>query len=356
MTQQKEKPAWHIRLSGHLFKEPRHLTTIGPAIWLYLYLLLNRDHITLRLNRRINSLSRCLDASEATVKRWLKVLRENRYISIVYSKNIMKITVPDLGKNHFGFVWKFVRLDSSKMSYLDSRQLKNDPEPSSKMSYLTSFFTGINSLQAKGFHEKVEKPIQDLFYSNKTYDDLKIKEEEMAKEKQASNPDIKILIDHYHNEILTVHEFPPITGSKAAGIFKHLLKTFSCEDLIILISAYVRLKDENLKSHAYTLNFFSDSINRLQMAGVLKKKKASDKTAVQREIEIEFDRIMGNAETERGELEELILKVQQYKHKYKEEPLLKLEVDRLYETLGEKKRVEKEEREEAKAAIDAGNY
>lgn len=93
-----------------------------------------------------------------------------------------------------------------------------------------------------------------------------------------TNPDIKIAIDHYHDEFLRIHGFKPQINGAAAKTFQSLLEGNGGRplgEIKELITDYLSIPDQKLKDKGFPVTWFPESIN-----GILLKKRQSEELEV----------------------------------------------------------------------------
>jgi hypothetical protein len=71
----------------------RHYLQMGPAVWLFLYFLLNANWKTGRLYRRLSTITSDTGINVFAVRRWLRVLQRNGYINACYNGRFWVIAV-----------------------------------------------------------------------------------------------------------------------------------------------------------------------------------------------------------------------------------------------------------------------
>jgi len=107
-----------------------------------------------------------------------------------------------------------------------------------------------------------------------------------------SPSDHKKVIDHYHNEFLSIFGKKPfIDGSRDGKVVKDLLETFSADELIGCLNLYFQSKEPYVIESCYSLNVFKSRINRLQTVGVDRKQVETPEEKARRE---RYDRLYGN--------------------------------------------------------------
>ena len=96
------------------------------------------------------------------------------------------------------------------------------------------------------------------------------------KKPEPTNPDIKIAIDHFHDEYLLVYKVKPEILGAHAKIFQNQLKKRSIDDLKILIWLYLRDDDPFLTGRCHPIALFTTRIDVL-MVQLAQKKKGAEK-------------------------------------------------------------------------------
>ena len=86
---------WWARLYRGLVIDSaaRHYRQMGPAVWLFLYFLLNANWKTGRLYRRLSTVSHDTGINLFAIRRWLRVLQRNGYINACYNGRFWVIAV-----------------------------------------------------------------------------------------------------------------------------------------------------------------------------------------------------------------------------------------------------------------------
>ena len=70
------KPTGYLGVRNGLIMNPKHREKIGPALWLYLYLMANADYETRKLDRKIGTISKDMGAVPIrTVDHWIGILK-----------------------------------------------------------------------------------------------------------------------------------------------------------------------------------------------------------------------------------------------------------------------------------------
>jgi hypothetical protein len=84
--------------------------------------------------------------------------------------------------------------------------------------------------------------------------------------KTATNPDVKVAVDHFHDEFVRIHGIKPHVNGAACKTFQTLLNTKSIEQVMNLTTGYLSLVDEKLRDKGYPIEWMQNHINRLLMA------------------------------------------------------------------------------------------
>jgi|GEM_PF-592145 hypothetical protein len=97
-----------------------HFQTMGNAVWLFLYFLLNANRSTGVLMRRTRTISLDMGLPRSTTFRWLKILREGGYIETLSSGHSLTIEI-----SKWRPVGEVPKLGLEKSQFRDSRSAKN---------------------------------------------------------------------------------------------------------------------------------------------------------------------------------------------------------------------------------------
>ncbi len=76
-----------------LDKEARHYRQMGSAIWLFAYFILCADRQTGNLRRKAVTISRQMGVKERTVRVWLNILRQGKYVETTNSGRSLLISI-----------------------------------------------------------------------------------------------------------------------------------------------------------------------------------------------------------------------------------------------------------------------
>jgi DNA-binding transcriptional ArsR family regulator len=89
------KSNWWTPLWRGLAVEPtaKHFTTMGSAVWLYLYLLTFANRMSGNLFRRISTIAGDTGLSSRTISRWLKVLKDGGYVEVRQTGRSLQISI-----------------------------------------------------------------------------------------------------------------------------------------------------------------------------------------------------------------------------------------------------------------------
>ena len=84
--------------------------------------------------------------------------------------------------------------------------------------------------------------------------------------KSSANPDVKVAVDHFHDEFVRIHDIKPQINGVHGKIYQSLLKTMPLEDVNTLTTGYLSLADEKLRDKGYPIEWMSNHITGLLMA------------------------------------------------------------------------------------------
>ncbi len=73
--------------------EGRHYRRMKSAVWLYLYLIIHADRLTGRLVRKYETIAFDMEVPSRTIRRWMMMLRRNRYIDVESTGRSMVIHI-----------------------------------------------------------------------------------------------------------------------------------------------------------------------------------------------------------------------------------------------------------------------
>jgi hypothetical protein len=95
VTENSAGSQWWARLYRGLVidSSARHYLQMGPAVWLFLYFLLNANWKTGRLYRRLSTITADTGINIFAIRRWLRVLQRNGYINACYNGRFWVIAV-----------------------------------------------------------------------------------------------------------------------------------------------------------------------------------------------------------------------------------------------------------------------
>ncbi len=97
-----------------------HFQTMGNAVWLFLYFLVNANRITGVLMRRTRTISFDMGLPRSTTFRWLKILRAGGYIETLTSGHSLTIQI-----SKWRPVGEVPKLGLQKSQFRDPRSPKN---------------------------------------------------------------------------------------------------------------------------------------------------------------------------------------------------------------------------------------
>lgn len=294
------------RIQWGLFADGKHEKKMGAAIWLYLYLVYAVDYETGKCFRKLETIARDTKSPASTVKRRMKVLRDEGYIKTIRHQHNLEIQITkwrararNFRRTRFGPSESPEKIQIDQIGYPDSQGL----------GYLKSKSENVNSrkIKEKSARETKSGPsIRDISeIKNKEcpnpektdsgFSQKKGKSNPPGKRKPSkpANPDIKKAVDHFHNEFLRIHGFKPKVGGQHAKIFQAELEgeARSLEKLKSLVTGFLELDDPFLKENAWGIQFFQGKINPLLMAA--KKEEPEDKKAKE-EIEELFKELQAS--------------------------------------------------------------
>jgi len=268
------KTPWFARIREGLFRDPsgKHRRRMGEAVWLYLYLHMCADLETGQLLRRYKTIADETGIPESSAKKMMLKLKRDGYIktSRLSRGLVIQITKWDPVKKT-GRVTKY---GPSENEVIDHIRTSDRPYPDrgttdgpslngskDKKNHATGTTDGLSN------ETQLTRPNTPGVNSS----DLKGgKKSSKSKESKPANPDVNILMAHYHDEFLRIHGCKPELGGRAAKEFKTLLETNgrSLDEFKVLVTEYLSLNDPELKKEGYPVPWFPSRIN-----GLLLKKK-----------------------------------------------------------------------------------
>jgi len=75
------KTSGYLGVRNGLILDPKHREKIGPALFLFLYLMANADYVTGKLDRKIGTISDDMGkVPKRTVEHWIGILKKGKYI------------------------------------------------------------------------------------------------------------------------------------------------------------------------------------------------------------------------------------------------------------------------------------
>ena len=75
------KTSGYLGVRNDLILDPKHREKIGPALFLFLYLMANADYETGKLDRKIGTISDDMGkVPKRTVEHWIGILKKGKYI------------------------------------------------------------------------------------------------------------------------------------------------------------------------------------------------------------------------------------------------------------------------------------
>jgi len=278
----KPKGDWWAKIREGLVRDPDapHYRKMGNAIWVYLNLHLGADLETGQLSRTYKTISNETGIPEPTVRKMMRKLEIGKYIKTVRFARGLHIQI---------LKWEPVKKRKRVSKYGHSES--GESVQNSKRECPNQNIVSISGQSLNGQNnESKSARVSTSGRSNETHitrpnthgdisDDFTGgKKPSKAKESKPTNPDVKILIDHYHDEFLRIHgrnpELSGHTGGRAAKEFKTLLEANgrTLEEFKGLITDYLSLKDPKLHEAGYPVPWFSNRIS-----GLLLQKKQPER-------------------------------------------------------------------------------
>lgn len=274
--------SWFARIREGLVRDPDapHYRKMGNAIWVYLNLHMGADMVTGQLFRTYKTISRESGIPEPTVRKMMTRLETGEYIKTVRMARGLHIQI---------LKWEPVK--KKRRVSISGQSKSGESIQNSKRECPNQNIVSISgqSLNGQNNESKFVR-VSTSGRSNETHitrpktqggisNDFKGgKKSTKPKESKPTNPDVKILIDHYHDEFLRIHgrtpELSGTTGGRAAKEFKTLLEATgrTLEEFKGLITDYLSLKDPKLHEAGYPVPWFSNRIN-----GLLLQKKQPER-------------------------------------------------------------------------------
>ena len=268
------KTPWFARIREGLFKDPsgKHRKRMGEAIWLYGYFHICADLETGQLVRTYKTITNDTGISERTARRMVSKLQKYGYI---HTNRLARGLAIQITK--WESVKKTKRAAISGLSKIgESGHLcPSDRPPVTRAAISGLSPTNENNRTKHGTSatsgRSNETPLTRPNPHGDNSSDLKGgKKSSKSKESKPTNPGVKVLMDHYHDEFLRIHDSKPEMSSRDGKEFKTLLETNGrgLDDFKELLTDYLSLKDSALVDAGFPVAWFPGRIN-----GLLMKKK-----------------------------------------------------------------------------------
>ena len=203
-----------------------------------------------------------------TLERWMRCLKIKGYIT-VSGKNPMEIKI-----QNFRVIQKG-RIPSNMAVSIPTELVGQEtPKPSNVAGTLQNVAgpEAVSSL-------KMDNSKPSLKYKNKREKNLSISSDSKhpkptKKAAQKTNPDIKIAVDHYHDEYFRIHGLKPVINGAAGRTIQKLLGDdgWSLVEVKELITDYLSQLDEKLREKGFPIEWLPGNIN-----GLLLKKKQPER-------------------------------------------------------------------------------
>ena len=265
MTEKTQKD-WWTPLRVGLFTDKKHRERMGQAIWLYGYLHLYADRATGRLMRSCETIAVEIGASVKTVQRWMRLLEKKKYIQLRRLPHGFSIQI-----EKYRPISKKKRTDSS----VQSQEERSDILETVTGHFGDSDRTFDGSSDKNVVHgtttelrPKSTRPDKNEGLKESIKESIKEREarsQDNSPKKTATNPDVKVAIDHFYFEFVRIHGIKPHVNGAACKTFQTLLNTKSIEQVMNLITGYLSLSDEKLRDKGYPVVWMPNHIDRLLM-------------------------------------------------------------------------------------------
>ena len=250
------KKDWWTPIRVGLFTDKKHRDRMGQAIWLYGYLHLYADRQTGRLARNCETIALEIGASVKTVQRWMRLLEKEKYIQLRRLPHGFSIQIEKfrpIGKEKRSDI-----LDTVIGHFGDSDRTFDD---SSDKNVVHGTTTELRPKSTRPYkNEGLKESIKE---SNKEREE---RSQDNSPKKTATNPDVKVAVDHFHDEFVRIHGIKPHVNGAACKTFQTLLNTKSIEQVMNLTTGYLSLIDEKLRDKGYPAVWMPNHIDRLLMA------------------------------------------------------------------------------------------
>jgi len=268
---------WFARIREGLFKDPsgKHRAQMGEAIWVYGYLHICASWKTGQFNHTYKSISSGTGIPESTVRKMIEKLKtpppgelegyiKVRQLSRGLHIQITKWDPPEDNKR---------APKSGQSENGEGAQIRENGCPS--MERVPKSGHPLNNGNIEEKSPRVPKSGQSYKTLNKTQkkeESLSLSKSSSKKPKAAkkTNPEIKVAIDHYHDEFLRIHGFKPAINGAAGKTFQNLLGDGgrSLIEIKELTTAYLSQPNAKLIEAGFPVEWLPGNIN-----GLLLKKK-----------------------------------------------------------------------------------
>ena len=267
---------WWARIREGLVRDPDapHYKKMGSAIWVYLNLHMGADLETGQLLRTYQTISDETGIPESTVRKMMKKLVAGKYIQTTRMARGLHIQVlkwepvkkkkrlPISGQSKTGVSVQNSKRECPNQNIVSKsgHSLSNGNNGSTPPRVSTSGRSNETLNETQKIREKNYSISADSKHPKPT-----------QKAAKKSNPDIRVAIDHYHNEYFRIHGIKPVINGAAGPIFKRLLENGgrSIDEIKELTTGYLSQPDEKLREKGYPVEWLPGNINGL----MLKKKQ-----------------------------------------------------------------------------------
>ena len=249
---------WWAPIRNGLVTDPRakHIKAIGTALPLYLYLHIFADREKGRLFRKYQTISEHMGVPVSTLKKWMKRLKSGGYVELTSLGDGLSIQIT-----------KFRPIRSAK-SGQEKYQIEQGEVPDSIRGIKVGISSNDLKQKAKSTSStEIGTSKESIKESNKERE--RVSQENSHKKtatKLPANPDVKVAVDHFHDEFVRIHDIKPQINGVHGKIYQSLLKTMPLEDVNTLTTGYLSLADEKLRDKGYPIEWMQNHITRLLMA------------------------------------------------------------------------------------------
>lgn len=266
--------------------DPDHIEKLGTSVFLFIELLRRSKgkpivEVTYRdLQLKLGRPKKPEKGKNQyrTLEDWMKKLKTGNYIS-VEGKNPMVVTIKKYRTIKYGKIQPLPDLESKEGTP------RNTVEPTPQESVEQGKTIPRESVETtrKSVGPGSPTPLKPctskppIKYKNKReISSLKTLPDSKPKLNKKTNPDIRVAVDHYHDEFVRIHGIKPTINGAHAKIFQGLLGDGgrSLGEVMELTTGYLSLDDEKLKSKGFPVEWLPGNINGL----LLKKKQSNPET------------------------------------------------------------------------------